>query len=117
MIAREREDHPNWAEVEWEPWANAKKQVDLDVLITAFRVERPPWQELLAKVTCPVLIIYGEETLGAIVSDVEAREAQRILGDQGEVVQIKGAGHNVRREQFQTFMNVVTRFLRDCPNP
>jgi pimeloyl-ACP methyl ester carboxylesterase len=117
MIAREREEHPKWAEVEWEPWAEAKKQVDLEVLIAAFRVERSPWQELLAKVTCPVLIIYGEETLGAIVSDVEAREAQRILGDQGEVLQIKGAGHNVRREQFQTFMNVVTRFLRDCPNP
>ena len=116
MIAREREEHPNWAEVEWEPWADAKKQVDLEVLIAAFRVERPPWQDLLAKVTCPVLILYGDQELGAIVSDAEAREAQRILGDQGEVVQIKGAGHNVRREQFQTFMNVVTRFLRDCPN-
>ncbi len=117
IIVQGREQHPGWGEVEWEPWADAKLQVDPDVLLTSLQTERPPWQEILKKIECPVLIIYGEQELGSMLSDAEAQEARHILGDQGEVVRIAGAGHNVRREQFQTFMNVVTRFLRSCPAP
>jgi pimeloyl-ACP methyl ester carboxylesterase len=112
IIAQGHEEYPDWAAVEWGPWADAKLQVDPDVLLASLQTERPPWQEILKEIQCPVLIIYGEQDLGSMVSNTEAQEAQRLLGDRGEVVQVEGAGHNVRREQFQTFMNIVTRFLK-----
>lgn len=116
IVAQGREQHPDWADVEWDPWAESKQQVDPDILLNLVQTERPSWQDLMAQIQCPVLIIYGDQERGGIVSDAEAQEAQQILGDQGSVVQIQGAGHNVRREQFQTFMNIVTRFLRRCSN-
>ncbi len=73
------------------------------------KLGEPPWNGLFSKTP--------EAERGAIVSPAEAEEARDILGDRGQVVHIAGAGHSVRREQFQAFMDATTRFLKRCSTP
>lgn len=67
-------------------------------------------QELLPRITCPVLLITADPELGAIVTPEVAAEAQRLLPSLW-VVRLRGAGHNIRREQFQGYLQAVQAFL------
>jgi len=112
IIASGRQQHPDWAEEEFGPWADAKLQVS-DKFSGAMRLpERPDWRELLPKVTCPVLLITADPDRGGIVTPEAAEEAQRLLPSL-KVVHIQGAGHNVRREQFDAYLRAVRAFLAE----
>jgi pimeloyl-ACP methyl ester carboxylesterase len=68
------------------------------------------WPELLARVRCPVLLLTSDPARGAIVTPEAVQEAKRIRPSL-EVVRLSGAGHNIRREQFEAFMAAVSGFL------
>ena len=111
IIAFCRAQHPAWAEVECGPWADSKLQVNLNVL-KMLTLPRTPWQGVARRITCPMLLITGDPELGAIVTPEVAREAAGLCRN-ARVAHIGGAGHNIRREQFETFVEVVTAFLRE----
>jgi pimeloyl-ACP methyl ester carboxylesterase len=111
IIASGRQQNPKWAEIEFGPWSSAKLQVSLNVL-QAVSLPRRPWREIAAKITCPCLLITGDPELGGIVTPETAAEAGRLLPHLN-VTRIEGAGHNIRREQFEQFMNTVTTFLKE----
>ncbi len=102
-------DLPKWDEIEFEHWAEATLQLSLNVLdyIVGERVE---WRELCANIQCPTLLLTGDTELGAIVSPEIADEALNLLTD-AQHVHISGAGHNIRREQFETYMDALRNFL------
>jgi pimeloyl-ACP methyl ester carboxylesterase len=113
IIARGREQHPNWAEEEFGPWADSKLQVS-ERFSGAMRVpERPDWRELLPKVRCPVLLITADPERGGIVTPQAAAEAAQLLPGL-KVVRLSGAGHNVRREQFDAYLKAVRAFLTEA---
>jgi pimeloyl-ACP methyl ester carboxylesterase len=117
-IRRGREASPLWGDEEWEPWAESKQQVSRQFMETMGRRGAMPqdWPELLARVRCPVLLVTSDPERGAIVTPEAAQEAKRILPSL-EVVRLSGAGHNIRREQFEAFMAAVSGFLASHTSP
>lgn len=112
IIARGRRQHPEWAEEEFGPWADSKLQVSERFSGAVRFPERPEWRELLPKVTCPVLLITSDPERGGIVTPELAQEASRLLPTLKHV-RIQGAGHNIRREQFDAYLKAVRVFLAD----
>lgn len=113
LIAHARENHPRWSEDELGPWADSKVQVSLN-FANAPRTfpEWPDFRELLPKVTVPILLITSDPEQGGIVTPEVAEEAKRILPSL-KVVRLSPAGHNIRREQFERFVEVVRAFLKE----
>lgn len=108
---RAAEERPAWPETDLPDWAEAKAQFNLAILDHQDE-PRPPWREVVAQITCPVLLITADPERGAIVTPETAAEAAR-LWRTGRIVHISGAGHNIRREQYEPFRAAVTAFLAE----
>lgn len=103
-----RQANPNWDDVELDPWVNSKVEFDLEVFKHfegAF-----PWREPLPRISCPILLVTGDPKAGAIVSPQIAQEAAS-LWQQGQVVQIQGAGHCIHRDRYAETIPQVLDFL------
>jgi len=109
LIAEQRALSPSWSEAELGPWANAKLRFSFNALdhVGPGTME---WQATLRGITCPALLITADPALEAIVSEQDAA-AMKALVPQLSVAHIPGAGHNVRREQFARYMDIVRTFL------
>lgn len=101
-----RKESPAWHDDEFAAWALSKHQVDPASLPSRLT----PWQEIAADIAAPTLLIYGEAERGGLVSQATAAEAMR-LNPQIKAVQIEGAGHNIRRENFAGFLVRLRSFL------
>ncbi len=110
IIARGKAENPTWDDSEFGPWADSKLQVNPRFLDRPFFQGEPPWQEVLPRVTCPTLLITSDPERGGIVTPEAAAEAQR-LNPRVQVQRLGGAGHNVRREQFDAFIASLRSFL------
>jgi pimeloyl-ACP methyl ester carboxylesterase len=103
-------DNPGWVEDELGPWADAKAQVDLAVL-DYFRVPATyPWQDVLPRISCPILLITGDPERGAVVTPDVADAAAGLWHD-GQVAHIAGAGHSIHRDRYEETMAAVRSFL------
>jgi pimeloyl-ACP methyl ester carboxylesterase len=111
IVAAGRDDHPGW-KVDWDAWAEAKLQVNPDV-VEWIRSELPfiQWREMVPKIICPTLLITGDPELEALVTPETAQEVSA-LSDRVEIARIGRAGHNIRRENFEEYVSVVGKFLR-----
>lgn len=103
--------HPAWAEDEIGPWAAAKLAFDLSQLDAPAISSPRAWQAVVAAIRCPALLITGDPELGAIVTADGAAEVERLGGVR--IAHIAGAGHNVRRERYEPYMDALGGFLRD----
>jgi N-formylmaleamate deformylase len=102
-----RKSSPGWHDDEFPAWAASKRQVDSD----AMPHYRTTWQTAIAGIVAPTLLIHGDPTLGGLVTPTLAAEA-RSLNPNITTVQIRGAGHNIRRESFEDFRSAVVAFLK-----
>ena len=107
LIAMGRAQSPLWHDDDFPAWAAAKHQVDP----RAMPVYSRPWQEILPAITAPILLVHGVSALGGLVSPAIA-EAARALNPNIVTVEIAGAGHNTRRENFPAYLAAVQAFLR-----
>jgi pimeloyl-ACP methyl ester carboxylesterase len=108
IVALGREQSPTWDEIELGPWADSKKQLSTKVLAGRL-LTRKPWQELVSELTRPTLLVTADPGK-AIVTPEIAQQATELNG-LVRWVRIEGAGHNIRREQFEAFLQAVTEFL------
>ncbi len=109
--ARAAEERAQWPAEDIPDWAEAKAQFNLAVLDHQDE-PRPPWREVVAKITCPVLLVTADVARGAIITPEQADEAMGLLRA-GRVAHIPGAGHNIRREQYEPFRAAVAAFLAE----
>ena len=111
IIASRKLEQPKWADEEFPDWAVAKQQVSPNVTqyITA---PRKSWRELVGQIRCPALLITADVAEDAIVTPEVAAAAVKLM-PKGRVVHIPGAGHNIRREQFEAYMTAVREFLAE----
>jgi pimeloyl-ACP methyl ester carboxylesterase len=112
IINAGKDENPRWTVVNWEAWAEAKLQVNPDVL-EWIRPETPftSWREIVPQITCPILLITGDPELGAVVKPETVQEVTA-LSDRVEVVSIDHVGHSIRREKFEEYVSVIGKFLR-----
>ena len=107
IMAAGRTRSPTWDEVEFAPWAEAKLQVSPHVF--GFR-SSTAWSELIPNIQSPIALITGDPNLGAIINAEMARDAAA-ANDKIQVIKIPGAGHNLRRDQFDKYLQAVRAFL------
>jgi pimeloyl-ACP methyl ester carboxylesterase len=111
LIADGRAQRRNWSEDEFDPWAQAKLQVSPNVL-DYVRGTNLYWSEYVPKIQCPVLLVTGDVERDAVVSSAVAQEVIT-MNPHVHVTHIAGAGHSIRREQFDAYLQAVRNFLGD----
>jgi N-formylmaleamate deformylase len=107
IIAFGRKRSPRWHEVEFAPWAEAKLQASPDVFGWG---GTSGWIELASQIRSRTALITGDPELGAIVTPALAAAAAA-ANDRIEIAHIPGAGHNIRRDQFATYLRQVRSLL------
>ncbi|TDU88498.1 pimeloyl-ACP methyl ester carboxylesterase [Kribbella voronezhensis] len=109
-IARGRAEDPGWPEDELEPWAVSKPQVNAHLFELPFQPPSP-LTDLLAAITCPVLLIHGDTERGSLISTEYAERCARAAAGEFRAVQIAGAGHSVHRDNRAQYVAELTAFL------
>jgi pimeloyl-ACP methyl ester carboxylesterase len=118
LIAEQRAAAPIWSEAELEPWAESKLRVSPHVInvLDPATPRTVDWPAVLRRITCPALLITADTDRGAVLTK-EGANALRALVPQLQIAHIPGAGHNIRREQFDRFIEVVRAFLMGQAGP
>jgi N-formylmaleamate deformylase len=112
MIAYSLRDNPGlalWDKSEFAGWSDAKRHVS-EWLHESLGDDMFRYTDIVPKIVCPALLLRSDPAKGGIVNDESARIVHE-LNPRIEIVQIAGAGHNIRREQFDQYIAAVTEFL------
>ena len=109
-IARGRSNEPDWPEDELESWAVSKAQLNAHLFELPFE-GRTPLLDLLAAITCPVLLIHGDTERGSLISPEYAERCAQVAGGEFRAVHLAGAGHSVRRDNRPQYVAELTTFL------
>ena len=111
IIQKGHNNNPTWSDDEIVVWAKAKQQFDSS-LFSKPVVSQRSYEELVPEIKCPTLLIIAEE---GMVPEEVARHIAELWKSESPFrwVRIKGAGHNIRREQFPAFYQTVTDFLQE----
>lgn len=109
-IARGRSDEPSWSDDEYEPWAVSKAQVNPHLFDLPYQ-DPGPLTDLLAKTTCPVLLIHGDTERGSLISAEYAERCAQAAAGEFQAAHIRGAGHSVRRDNRPQYLAELTTFL------
>jgi N-formylmaleamate deformylase len=115
LLEMARSENPAWSEAELGPWADSKHRFSPRITPFIDPQESVPadFPTLLHQIACPVLLITGGWERGAILADDDVAGLRKLIRHL-EVVNIPGAGHNIRREQFGNYVDAVQRFLSEC---
>lgn len=100
--------NPNWRKEELYRIAAAREQFDPELYRYPL-FQDTGWRAIVAKITCPYLLLTGMDKQGALVS-IEDVQAALTLAPQGEHHQLE-AGHCVRRDAPDAYWGYVQEFL------
>jgi pimeloyl-ACP methyl ester carboxylesterase len=109
MIEINRAASPNWPEAERGPWADAKLRMSLHVL-NGFGEAGLDLRSVVSHIACPALLITSDVALGGIATPESATDLQALV-PQLQMAHITNAGHNIRRDQPEQFLQAVRGFL------
>lgn len=114
LLGDQRAEQPGWSEADLEPWADAKQRFSPNVLsvLDQDNAAGIDWPLVLRQITCPALLITADPELGAIVTE-ESAATLKALVPHLEIAHIPEAGHNIRRDQFARFIDVIRAFLSE----
>ena len=93
--------------------ARCLKQLDRDVLspIVAGRwLDGFDWGAVLSNVGCPALLLQADLSVGGMLTDDDAAEAERLMPDCSRV-RLSKAGHLIHWLQTETCLRLVNSFL------
>jgi len=110
LIKRARKQNPKWSDEELQPWAESKilfRENNSKILLGILD-NSPDWKDVISKISCPILLITSDK---GMTSDETAQEMVDISKD-CKWIKIEGASHNIRREQFERFMQEIQDFLK-----
>ena len=115
LLRQGQADNPKWQLEEFEPWIEAKLQVSPSV-VSYVGAASSSWQGIVDKIRCPTLLLTADPALDARITPEVAADIHR-LNPSIEIVNIPGAGHNIRREQLGAYLSAVQAFLaREYPS-
>lgn len=105
-----RQMNPAWDEADLPAWVRSMQQVEGSMFGLFNRSIGPNWREITRQIECPWLLLSGEPERGGIITGAQADELMQ-ANPQARQVQVTGAGHNLRFEQFGAFIEAVQEFL------
>jgi pimeloyl-ACP methyl ester carboxylesterase len=111
LIATAKLFHPTWSDNELPHWADAKLRVSEPFMQSLGRGAEPAWQELVPRLARPTLLVMADEERGGMLSAECAEEARQLNPGFIEVARVTRAGHNIRRDRFEPFLDAVSAFL------
>ena len=109
LLKRGGKKNPKWSDDELKPWAHSKvqfKEKNPKDLLGLFE-DSYNWKEIIMKISCPILLITSSD---GFTKDAIAKEMMKLNGKL-QWVKIEGAGHNIRREQYDDYINSIQSFL------
>jgi N-formylmaleamate deformylase len=114
LLAEVRAQNLSWPEAELEPWVNSKHRFSLNIigLINPPDMVSIGFPTLLKRITCPALFISADPVRGAASGEKDIARIKEFIPHL-QVVPIANAGHNIRREQFARYLEVVQQFLSE----
>jgi pimeloyl-ACP methyl ester carboxylesterase len=112
-IASGRVELPLWPEIELQPWAVSKTQLDLSLTDREQIVRQAPWIDVAAAIARPTLLVTGDRE-EAIIVNAESRKRLAELGNRHiEVAVVPGAGHTVRRDCADSYHQIVDPWIKE----
>ncbi len=108
-LAGLRGSEPRWPEAEYQPWVDAKLDLDLDYVETGAGRPSIPWTESVPRILAPTLLVTGD---GDVITGVASRTVVAEIAPAVEVVVVPGADHYVRHQQTEAFHAVVDPWLQ-----
>ncbi len=112
LIADCRQRCPQWPEAELEPWATSKHQLSLRIL-NVYRHKPPRWREAAKALRCPTLLLTADVEKGGLVTPALAERA-RSLNPLIQEVHFAEAGHSIRRDAPDAYLDAVRQFLQSA---
>ena len=109
ILAKARQDHPHWDAEEYPPFAQAKSQVSPHVTEYDL-VPANPWWGIVPDLKCPVLLLSGDKEGEVAVTPTIAQEVNA-LNPSIQIKRLSGAGHNVRRDNYADYLQLIQTFL------
>ncbi len=109
VMSQCRVEHPAWPEIVVLRWCEGKLQLDTNFFTTRDTIWKP-WQDVAPAFKCPVLLITADPDKGGIVS-AEVANAACAANPKIQAAHIPGAGHHVRFEKPEAYMQVLIPFL------
>lgn len=107
-----RQTNPGWDAVEFPAWAESKLQFrPPDGWMKRFGTSLGKWREVVAKIGAPSLLVIGGNLEGGAIVTQELAADACALNPLLETVQLASAGHNIRREAFDEYVEAVLGFL------
>jgi len=112
LLAELRTNNPTWSEAEVKPWIDSKHLFSLKIaaLVNPADLVSINFPSLVRRISCPALFISADPKCGAASGEDDIARLKVGL-PQLQVVQIPGAGHSIRRDQFDRYMAVVRQAL------
>lgn len=114
LVAEFHTNNPTWSVVELEPWVNSKHRYSLNIaaLVHPEDISSIDLPHLFQQINCSTMFISADAEKGAASSKADISELEKIL-PQMKATHVTDAGHNIRREQFARYMEVVQEFLAE----
>ena len=110
QLEKGRADNPTWPEVELGPWVESKTQVDLDFLDLGIANLLEPWDDIVAAIAVPTLVLLAERgRAGDPAGPRPGRASSR--NPFVDIRVVEGAGHCVRRDRTDAFHALVDPWL------
>lgn len=116
IVAKGQTMQPGWSIDEYTPWAEAQKQINLEVFRNGALDTRGIWTAVvqdpqdLPDIEPPTLLLTGENKLGSYVSQ---DTAEKVLKTMRKAYRhhFDGVGHYIRRNKFDEYIAEVRSFL------
>ena len=108
-LTARRSDSPLWTEDDIALSLEARLEVQLE-LFEHFPSIRAAWRTVVPLIDCPTLLVLGDSAAGGIITPELAAEAST-LNPLITSAHITGAGHAIRYDRFEPFMEAVVAFL------
>nr|MDO8086465.1 alpha/beta hydrolase [Candidatus Sigynarchaeum springense] len=106
-----RKRYPTWSDEEVVPWVTAQQEFGRNMVNGRLgKVDLfVDWRPVFSQIKCPVLLIIPSK---GIMSLEQAESLEPLFGNL-RIEYIAGAGHSVRREQYEKYMAAVLAFCRE----
>jgi N-formylmaleamate deformylase len=102
----------SWSPEEHDPWIDSKHRMSAKAIQLAINKNFASSRlaSLLGRIRCPVFIISGEISRGALCRDDDIAALKKVV-PQLQFLRVRAAGHNVRRENPITYADAFMSFF------